>query len=68
MSMTRTPFNKRTGGAIACAGLLLCLVLATTACGQRGPLYLPDKESKAPATETQTAEEEKDGEENEETP
>jgi len=38
---------KRTFIPFCVLALCCCLSLATTACGQRGPLYLPDKESAA---------------------
>ena len=48
--------------------LLISLALATTACGQRGPLYLPDKESAAddptPAESVPDKEPEESDEEN----
>jgi len=52
--------------------LCCCLALYLAACGQRGPLYLPDAEDQTSGTETiiESEEgEEKDAEENdEETP
>ena len=32
-------------------GLFCCLLLAVSACGQRGPLYLPAKDADSAATE-----------------
>ena len=53
-------------------GLFCCLLLVVSACGQRGPLYLPAKDTDSAAAETaadasekpadEQAEDEKDGE------
>ena len=50
-------------------GLVLCLAGAVSACGQRGPLYLPDKEAETAASESmENDQSEENGEQDEETP
>ncbi len=52
--------------------LCCCLALALAACGQRGPLYLPEEDGQATAAEIENLEEERkednDEEADEETP
>jgi predicted small lipoprotein YifL len=55
------PRMKRTGMTYP-AGLLCCLMLGLAACGQRGPLYLPEPQEQAVTTENADAEEEHAGE------
>ena len=50
-------------------GLVLCLAGALSACGQRGPLYLPDKEAETATSEsTENDQSEENGGQDEETP
>ena len=49
--------------------LLVCMIVAVSACGQRGPLYLPDKEAETAQSESvQDQDNEENGEQDEETP
>lgn len=51
------------------SGLIFCLAVSVSACGQRGPLYLPDKEAETAASEsTENDQSEENGEQDEETP
>jgi predicted small lipoprotein YifL len=43
--MHRTPVVKIIARAVIVATLLTTFGVAIAACGQRGPLYLPDKEN-----------------------
>ena len=58
--------SKISGSARRGATLALCfLLLSLAACGQRGPLYLPEEQPADPATQQQS--ENKDEENDEET-
>ena len=62
---------KRTGIPYLALAICCCLALSLAACGQRGPLYLPEPEDQTERTETVSDAEESaedDSEENEETP
>ena len=51
------------------SGLVFCLAAAISACGQRGPLYLPDTEADTAESEsTENDKSEENGEQDEETP
>jgi len=43
---------KRTGIPYLALAICCCLALSLAACGQRGPLYLPEPEDQAEHTET----------------
>jgi predicted small lipoprotein YifL len=56
---------KRTIAPYFTVVLCCCLTLSVTACGQRGPLYLPEKETEAQGSETEPAAKENSEEEDE---
>ena len=58
--------NSGVGGRCAAAAALFCLLVSLAACGQRGPLYLPDEQ--AAGTASQQEPEKQDEENDEETP
>jgi len=65
------PSMKRTGTPYLAFLICCCLALSLAACGQRGPLYLPEPEDQTERTETVSDAEESaedDSEESEETP
>jgi len=57
-SIVRTQLSR-----LAAAGLATCLLCSLAACGQRGPLFLPNEEDATAATPTEEVnqEEENDG-------
>jgi predicted small lipoprotein YifL len=50
--MNKTTTYKTTGKPAAMTGLFCFLLLVVSACGQRGPLYLPAKDAESAVTET----------------
>jgi len=70
MNRTENPDSKTTAKLFSLLVLLCCLVLAVAACGQRGPLYLPDPETRndQSGSADQEKQEEKAPNEDEETP
>ena len=58
ISNARTQLSR-----LAAAGLAACLLCSLAACGQRGPLFLPNEENATAATPAEEAnqEEENDG-------
>ncbi|WP_222612452.1 LPS translocon maturation chaperone LptM [Undibacterium flavidum] len=44
--------NKRTHISLLSSGLILSSTLLLSACGQKGPLYLPEKKPVSPAATT----------------
>ncbi len=54
------------GGQCAAAIALCCLLVSLAACGQRGPLYLPEEQAAEPASQQES--EKQDEENDEETP
>jgi predicted small lipoprotein YifL len=59
------PHMKSTGTTYPAIVLCCCLVMSLAACGQRGPLYLPEPESPAVPTQAESADEENPGSEKE---
>ncbi|MFC1689019.1 lipoprotein [Pseudomonadota bacterium] len=59
---------KRTLTPFPVLALCCCLTLTIAACGQRGPLYLPDKESPAQDVPAEPAADEESEESDEENP
>jgi len=62
--MNRTGITNNAVGLLGC--LLLCVAFSLTACGQRGPLYLPEAGEESVGAENGDAEEEQAGENAEE--
>jgi predicted small lipoprotein YifL len=55
---TLNPLMKRTGISYLAFAICCFLTLSLTACGQRGPLYLPETEKQVEKAETKAAAEE----------
>jgi predicted small lipoprotein YifL len=69
---TLNPSMRRTGISYLAFVFCCCLTLSLAACGQRGPLFLPEPEKQTgqeePETATGESAEDKTGEGDEETP
>ena len=69
MNRADTPDFSTRRRLLTLTGLVFCMLLAVSACGQRGPLYLPDKEAESADTESlENDQSEENGEQDEETP